>query len=203
MHMRKMKNAVIGTLLIATLLLTGCGSKSKNENVNPDMGNTETESITELVTESTEDTEVSTESELVTETETTADSQLPSETPVPSESEVVESEAPAELDITLCKAATMRSIEMTYAQYFEHCRADGRSPFTAISYYGFSRIAEGENIGVGFCDVPLGTSRQRFWTQLFAQEYVYVEPDWDAYEEWLESQHGQEGQKLEEAETEN
>lgn len=57
---------------------------------------------------------------------------------------------PLTLDTTLCNAASMRALEMDYANYFEHARADGRDCFSVMSYYGCSYSAAGENIAAGY-----------------------------------------------------
>lgn len=58
--------------------------------------------------------------------------------------------APLTLDVTLCNAASMRALEMDYADNFLHSRPDGRECFTAMSYYGISYGAAGENIAAGY-----------------------------------------------------
>lgn len=57
---------------------------------------------------------------------------------------------PLTLDTTLCCAASMRAIEMDYANYFAHARADGRECFSAIDYYGIGYWSAGENIAAGY-----------------------------------------------------
>lgn len=56
---------------------------------------------------------------------------------------------PLTLDTTLCKAASMRAIEMDYANYFEHERADKRAWYTAIQFYNCTYSSIGENIAAG------------------------------------------------------
>lgn len=57
--------------------------------------------------------------------------------------------APLTLDTSMCYAASMRAMEMDYANYFEHARADGRSWDTALDFFGISRTSWGENIAAG------------------------------------------------------
>lgn len=58
--------------------------------------------------------------------------------------------APLTLDTTMCKAATMRAIEMNYSNLFSHTRPDGRSCFSVLGFYGISSGAAGENIAAGY-----------------------------------------------------
>ncbi len=58
--------------------------------------------------------------------------------------------APLTLDTSLCNAASMRALEMDYANYFEHARADGRDCFSVMDYYGCTYSAAGENIAAGY-----------------------------------------------------
>lgn len=58
--------------------------------------------------------------------------------------------APLVLDDQLCKAATMRAVEMDYANLFSHTRPDGSSCFTVLSQYGISYRSCGENIAAGY-----------------------------------------------------
>lgn len=58
--------------------------------------------------------------------------------------------APLTLDTTLCKAATMRAVEMNYSHTFSHMRPDGRSCFSVLGVYGISYGAAGENIAAGY-----------------------------------------------------
>jgi len=57
---------------------------------------------------------------------------------------------PLQLDITLCKAAGMRSLEMENAGVLSHTRPDGSSCFTVLSEYGIGYMAAGENIAAGY-----------------------------------------------------
>lgn len=57
---------------------------------------------------------------------------------------------PLVLDDNMCKAASMRAIEMNYANYFEHRRANGDSCFSVLPYFGVSSSMSGENIGAGY-----------------------------------------------------
>ena len=57
---------------------------------------------------------------------------------------------PLTLDTTLCKAASMRSLEMDYAQLFSHTRPNGSSCFTTMEYFGCSYTTCGENIAAGY-----------------------------------------------------
>ncbi len=57
---------------------------------------------------------------------------------------------PLTLDTTLCKAATMRAVEMNYSDIFAHTRPDGRDCFSAFDFYGISYSSAGENIAAGY-----------------------------------------------------
>ena len=57
---------------------------------------------------------------------------------------------PLTLDTNLCRAANMRALEMDYAEYFEHARADGRNWDTVMDFYGCQRSSWGENIAAGY-----------------------------------------------------
>ncbi len=54
------------------------------------------------------------------------------------------------LDTTLCKAATMRAVEMNYSHIFSHTRPDGSSCFSVLGFYGISYGSAGENIAAGY-----------------------------------------------------
>ena len=56
---------------------------------------------------------------------------------------------PLSLDTNMCRAASMRALEMDYADYFEHARADGRDCFSVMEYYSCSQSTAGENIAAG------------------------------------------------------
>lgn len=58
--------------------------------------------------------------------------------------------APLTLDTTLCQAASMRALEMDYANKLSHTRPDGSDCFTALDFYGVSYSAAGENIAMGY-----------------------------------------------------
>lgn len=57
---------------------------------------------------------------------------------------------PVVLDSTLCRAASMRAVEMDYADAFSHTRPNGTKCFTVLSYYQIGYGAAGENIGYGY-----------------------------------------------------
>lgn len=57
--------------------------------------------------------------------------------------------SPLVLDDKLCAAANMRAIEMDYADYFQHSRANGESCFTVLDYFGINCFYSGENIAAG------------------------------------------------------
>ncbi len=57
---------------------------------------------------------------------------------------------PLTLDTNLCRASSMRALEMDYANYFAHARADGRECFSAMDFYGCSYGWAGENIAAGY-----------------------------------------------------
>ena len=56
---------------------------------------------------------------------------------------------PLTLDVALCQAATMRTVEMNYSGKFDHTRPDGTSCFTALDAFGVNAGAKGENIAAG------------------------------------------------------
>ena len=57
--------------------------------------------------------------------------------------------APLSLDTTLCKAATMRTIEMNYSGYYSHTRPNSYSCFSVLDYFGIDAKECGENIAAG------------------------------------------------------
>lgn len=57
---------------------------------------------------------------------------------------------PLTLDETLCRAATMRAVEMNYSDFFEHTRPDGRRCFSVFEIYSIEYMACGENIAAGY-----------------------------------------------------
>lgn len=57
---------------------------------------------------------------------------------------------PLKLDDSLCKASTMRALEMGYSDTFSHTRPDGRQCFSVLSYYNISHSSAGENIAAGY-----------------------------------------------------
>lgn len=54
------------------------------------------------------------------------------------------------LDETMCDAASMRAVEMTYSNKFAHERPDGRSCFSVLDYFKVNHGACGENIAAGY-----------------------------------------------------
>jgi len=58
--------------------------------------------------------------------------------------------APLTLDSTLCKAASMRALEMDYAQIFSHTRPNGSSCFSTMDFFGCTYTTCGENIAAGY-----------------------------------------------------
>lgn len=57
--------------------------------------------------------------------------------------------APLVLDDTLCRAASMRAVELDYSNQFSHTRPDGSSCFSIYPYFNISYSATGENIAAG------------------------------------------------------
>ena len=57
---------------------------------------------------------------------------------------------PLTLDTTLCQAATMRSLEMSYSRSFSHTRPNGSSCFSVLDTYAVDYSSAGENIAVGY-----------------------------------------------------
>ncbi len=57
--------------------------------------------------------------------------------------------APLVLDNTLSQAATLRAIEMAWANKFDHTRPNGTSCFSVINEYGIAAWGAGENIAAG------------------------------------------------------
>jgi uncharacterized protein YkwD len=57
---------------------------------------------------------------------------------------------PLTLDTTLCQAATMRSLEMSYSRSFSHTRPNGSNCFSVLDSYAVAHFSSGENIAVGF-----------------------------------------------------
>lgn len=57
--------------------------------------------------------------------------------------------APLTLDMTLCKAASMRALEMDYNNEISHTRPNGTEWYTVLDFYGVSYGIGGENIGAG------------------------------------------------------
>lgn len=57
--------------------------------------------------------------------------------------------APLTLDTTLCKAASMRALEMDYSGVFSHTRPNGEDCWTALRTYSVSYSSCGENIAAG------------------------------------------------------
>lgn len=58
--------------------------------------------------------------------------------------------SPLILDDSLCNAASMRSLEMDYAQNMSHTRPDGRSFYTVFKEFNISYRYSGENIAWGY-----------------------------------------------------
>ena len=58
--------------------------------------------------------------------------------------------SPLELDVTLCKAATMRALEMDYSGLFDHTRPDGSSCFDVLDTFNVEYWSCGENIAAGY-----------------------------------------------------
>ena len=58
--------------------------------------------------------------------------------------------APLTLDTTLCKAATMRALEMDYANNMSHTRPNGSQCFTVLDFYAVAYCSSGENIAAGY-----------------------------------------------------
>ena len=57
--------------------------------------------------------------------------------------------APLTLDTTLCKAASMRALEMDYGNQMSHTRPSGKDCFSVLDFYGASFGTCGENIAAG------------------------------------------------------
>lgn len=57
--------------------------------------------------------------------------------------------APLTLDTTLCKAASMRALEMDYGNQMSHTRPNGKDCFSVLEFYGISLGRCGENIAAG------------------------------------------------------
>ena len=57
--------------------------------------------------------------------------------------------APLTLDTTLCKAASMRAVEMDYSNQMSHTRPSGKDCFSVLDFYGASFGTCGENIAAG------------------------------------------------------
>ena len=57
--------------------------------------------------------------------------------------------APLTLDTTLCKAASMRALEMDYGNEVSHTRPNGSTCWTVLDFYGASYGTCGENIAAG------------------------------------------------------
>ena len=57
--------------------------------------------------------------------------------------------APLTLDTTLCKAASMRALEMDYSNQMSHTRPSGKDCFSVLDFYGASFGTCGENIAAG------------------------------------------------------
>jgi len=57
--------------------------------------------------------------------------------------------APLTLDTTLCKAASMRALEMDYSNQMSHTRPNGKDCFSVLDFYGASFGTCGENIAAG------------------------------------------------------
>ena len=57
--------------------------------------------------------------------------------------------APLTLDTTLCKAASMRALEMDYSNEVSHTRPNGKDCFSVLEFYGISFGTCGENIAAG------------------------------------------------------
>ena len=53
------------------------------------------------------------------------------------------------LDTTLCKAASMRALEMDYGNEMSHTRPSGKDCFSVLDFYGISFGTCGENIAAG------------------------------------------------------
>lgn len=58
--------------------------------------------------------------------------------------------SPLVLDDSLCNAASMRSLEMDYAQNMSHTRPDGTSFYTVFKEFNISYRYSGENIAWGY-----------------------------------------------------
>ena len=58
--------------------------------------------------------------------------------------------SPLELDVTLCKAATMRALEMDCSGLFDHTRPDGSSCFDVLDTFNVEYWSCGENIAAGY-----------------------------------------------------
>lgn len=57
--------------------------------------------------------------------------------------------APLTLDTTLCKAASMRALEMDYSNQMSHTRPSGKDCFSVLDFYEISFGTCGENIAAG------------------------------------------------------
>lgn len=57
--------------------------------------------------------------------------------------------APLTLDTTLCKAASMRALEMDYSNEMSHTRPNGKDCFSVLDFYSASFGTCGENIAAG------------------------------------------------------
>ena len=56
---------------------------------------------------------------------------------------------PMTLDTTLCKAASMRALEMDYANVMSHTRPNGTDCWTVFDFYNVSFMTCGENVAAG------------------------------------------------------
>lgn len=57
---------------------------------------------------------------------------------------------PLTLDMTLCRAASMRAVEMDYNNIMSHTRPDGSDWWTVLDSYGASYGTCGENVAAGY-----------------------------------------------------
>lgn len=58
--------------------------------------------------------------------------------------------APLTLDMTLCKAASMRALEMDYNNIMSHTRPDGSDWWTVLEFYEAPYGTCGENVAAGY-----------------------------------------------------
>ena len=56
---------------------------------------------------------------------------------------------PLTLDLALCKAASMRALEMDYNNEMSHTRPSGEACWSVLQFYGISYSACGENVAAG------------------------------------------------------